>query len=131
MLLPRRRAKLAKGAKDKEHAVSQTPNTAIAAIGIDIGKNSLHVVGHDARGATVLRQNWSRGQVQARLANIPPCLLIQRLLKLLMRRITVMKQTKHSIRSHRCELVRGSHAGLFPNCPTIARKPGFIGCRSL
>ena len=35
----------------------QTPNTAIAVIGIDIGKNSFHVVGHDARGAIVLRQN--------------------------------------------------------------------------
>jgi hypothetical protein len=28
--------------------MSQTPNTAIAVIGIDIGKNSFHVVGHDA-----------------------------------------------------------------------------------
>src|SRR5260370_291203 len=64
-----------KGAKDKEHAMSQTPNTAIAVIGIDIGKNSFHVVGHDARGAIVLRQKWSRGQVEARLANIPPCLI--------------------------------------------------------
>jgi transposase len=61
------------GAKDKEHAMSQTPNTAIAMIGIDIGKNSFHVVGHDARGAIVLRQKWSRGQVEARLANMPPC----------------------------------------------------------
>ena len=42
--------------------MSQTPNTAIAVIGIDIGKNSFHVVGHDARGAIVLRQKWSRGQ---------------------------------------------------------------------
>ncbi len=47
MLLPRQQAKLARGAKDKEHAMSQTPNTAIAVIGIDIGKNSFHVVGHD------------------------------------------------------------------------------------
>ena len=46
---------LARGAKDKEHAMSQTLNTAIAVIGIDIGKNSFHVVGHDARGAIVLR----------------------------------------------------------------------------
>src|SRR6202165_1425444 len=53
----------------------QTSNTAIAVIGIDIGKNSFHVVGHDARGAIVLRQKWSRGQVEARLANIPPCLI--------------------------------------------------------
>ena len=42
--------------------MSQTPNTAIAVIGIDIGKNSFHVVGHDARGAIVLRQKWSRGR---------------------------------------------------------------------
>ena len=55
--------------------MSQTTNTAIAVIGIDIGKNSFHVVGHDARGAIVLRQKWSRGQVEARLANIPPCLI--------------------------------------------------------
>src|SRR5258705_5034862 len=63
------------GAKDKEHAMSQTANTAIAVIGIDIGKNSFHVVGHVARGAIVLRQKWSRGQVEARLANLPPCLI--------------------------------------------------------
>src|SRR6202163_2705386 len=55
--------------------MSQTLNTAIAVIGIDIGKNSFHVVGHDARGAIVLRQKWSRGQVEARLANLPPCLI--------------------------------------------------------
>jgi transposase len=55
--------------------MSQTPNTAIAVIGIDIGKNSFHVVGHDARGAIVRRQKWSRGQVEARLANMPPCLI--------------------------------------------------------
>ena len=55
--------------------MSQTANTAIAVIGIDIGKNSFHVVGHDARGAIVLRQKWSRGQMEARLANMPPCLI--------------------------------------------------------
>ena len=31
--------------------MSQTPNTAIAAIGLDVGKNSFHVVGHNARVA--------------------------------------------------------------------------------
>ena len=56
MLLPRQQAKLARGAKDKEHVMSQTPNTAIAVIGIDIGKNSFHVVGHDASGAILLQQ---------------------------------------------------------------------------
>ena len=55
--------------------MSQTLNAAIAVVGIDIGKNSFHVVGLDARGAIVLRQKWSRGQVEARLANIPPCLI--------------------------------------------------------
>ena len=51
--------------------MSQIPNTAIAVIGIDIGKNSFHVVGHDSRGAIILRQKWSRGQVEARL-EVPP-----------------------------------------------------------
>jgi Transposase len=50
-------------------------NSGIAAIGIDIGKNSFHVVGQDERGALVLRQKWSRGQVEARLANLPACLI--------------------------------------------------------
>ena len=59
MLLPLRQAKLARGAKEKEHAMPKKLNTAIAVIGIDIGKNSFHVVGHDARGAIVLRQKWS------------------------------------------------------------------------
>ena len=44
-----------------------------AVIGIDIGKNSFHIVGQNQRGAVVLRQKWSRGQVEARLANLPPC----------------------------------------------------------
>src|ERR1700741_4091006 len=55
--------------------MSQKLNSAIAAIGIDIGKNSFHVVGQDERGAIVLRQKWSRGQVEARLANLPACLI--------------------------------------------------------
>src|SRR5262245_59231228 len=55
--------------------MSQTLNTSIAVVGIDIGKNSFHLVGQDRRGAIVLRQRWSRGQVDARLANLPPCLI--------------------------------------------------------
>jgi transposase len=55
--------------------MSQKPNTAVAVVGIDIGKNSFHIIGHDQRGAIVLRQKWSRGQVEARLANMPPCLI--------------------------------------------------------
>jgi hypothetical protein len=48
---------------------------AVAFVGIDIGKNSFHVVGLDERGAIVLRQKWSRGQVEARFSNMPPCLI--------------------------------------------------------
>jgi hypothetical protein len=55
--------------------MSQPINTPIAAVGIDVGKNSFHVVGLDERGAIVLRQKWSRGQVEARFANMPPCLI--------------------------------------------------------
>src|SRR5205814_6290344 len=58
-----------------EHAMSEKPISAVAVIGIDIGKNSFHVVGHDDRGAIVLRQKWSRGQVEARFANMPACLI--------------------------------------------------------
>jgi hypothetical protein len=36
--------------------------------------------------------------------------LIQQLVKLLMRRISVMKQIKYSIKSHRYELVHGEDA---------------------
>src|SRR6266540_962386 len=65
-----------KGRQDKEHAMPSKLNIAIASvIGIDIGKNSFHVVGQDQRGTIVLRQKWSRGQVEARLANLPPCLI--------------------------------------------------------
>jgi transposase len=65
---------LASGTADKEHAMSQILNT-VAVIGIDIGKNSFHVVGLDGDGAIVLRQKWSRGQIEARLANAPLCLI--------------------------------------------------------
>jgi transposase len=47
----------------------------VATLGIDIGKNSFHLVGLDARGAIVLRQKLSRGQVEQRLANMPSCLI--------------------------------------------------------
>jgi transposase len=55
--------------------MSNQSNATVATMGIDIGKNSFHVVGLDQRGAIVLRQKWSRGQVEARLANMPPCLV--------------------------------------------------------
>ena len=53
----------------------KTARNATTVIGIDIGKNSLHVVGLDWRGAIVLRQRWSRDQVETRFADMPPCLV--------------------------------------------------------
>jgi hypothetical protein len=38
VLLPRQRSKLARGTKDKEHAMSQNSNTSIAVVGIDIAR---------------------------------------------------------------------------------------------
>jgi transposase len=55
--------------------MSQTLNVEISAVGIDIGKDSFHIIGHDERGAIVLRQRCLRGQVEARFANMPPCLI--------------------------------------------------------
>ena len=48
---------------------------AVTAIGIDMGKNTLHMVGLDSRGAIVLREKVSRGRITSRLANLPPCLI--------------------------------------------------------
>src|ERR1035437_9867945 len=66
---------LVRGTKDKEHAMAEALKNSLAFVGIDVGKNSFHVVGLDKCGAIVLRQKWSRGQVEARFANMPPCLI--------------------------------------------------------
>ena len=63
------------GLHSKGRAMPNPASNQIAIIGIDIGKNSFHIVGLDKRGAIVLRQKWSRGQVEARLANMPSCLI--------------------------------------------------------
>jgi transposase len=55
--------------------MSSKSSSAVATVGIDIGKNSFHAIGLDERGAIVLRQKWSRGQLEGRLANTPPCLI--------------------------------------------------------
>ena len=48
---------------------------AVATIGVDIGKNTFHLVGLGRNGAIVVPQKLSRRQVEARLANMPPCLI--------------------------------------------------------
>jgi transposase len=55
--------------------MSNKSTSIVATMGIDIGKNAFHVVGLDPRGAIVLRQKWSRSQIEARVANLPPCLI--------------------------------------------------------
>src|SRR5215475_2038133 len=55
--------------------MAEKPTSVTAVIGIDIGKHTFHVVGLDGRGAIVVRHKWSRGQVETRLANMPPCLI--------------------------------------------------------
>ena len=47
----------------------------VAVLGIDIGKNTFHLVGLNEGGAITLRRKLSRGQLEARLANLPPCLV--------------------------------------------------------
>jgi transposase len=65
-----------RGAPKTRSPLWQTqPKQSIAFVGIDIGKNSFHVVGLDESGAIVLRQKWSRSQVEARFANMAPSLI--------------------------------------------------------
>jgi len=44
-------------------------------IGIDTGKNTLHLIGLDDKGAIVLREKIARSRIKARLANVPRCLI--------------------------------------------------------
>src|SRR2546429_898281 len=56
------------------HTHQKSPD-AVAVIGVDIGKNTFHLVGLDKRGAIVLRTKVSRSQLERRLANVPGCLV--------------------------------------------------------
>ncbi len=53
----------------------KTDTVGVRTIGIDTGKNTLHLVGVDDSGVIVLREKLSRDRVAARLANMPPCLI--------------------------------------------------------
>src|SRR3974377_1304314 len=65
------------GCENQEHPMPRATSSTnlIATIGIDIGKNTFHAIGLDDKGAIILRQKLSRGQVYARFATIPPCLI--------------------------------------------------------
>jgi Transposase len=53
----------------------QTNAIAVTTIGIDTGKNTLHLIGLDEHGTIVLREKLARGRIRTRLANVPPCLI--------------------------------------------------------
>jgi transposase len=63
--------------KHEEHiTMSRNAATAVVhAIGVDTGKNTLHLIGLDDQGAIVLREKVSRSRIAARLANVPQCLI--------------------------------------------------------
>ena len=53
----------------------KTAATVAHTIGIDPGKNTLHLIGLDGKGTIVLREKIARGRIAARLANVPRCLI--------------------------------------------------------
>lgn len=55
--------------------MTRTATKQVTTIGIDIGKNTFHLIGLDASGSIVLRQKLTRGQVRERLVNLPPCVI--------------------------------------------------------
>ena len=55
-MLPRARRKLPKERSQHRSTVMPGTNLSVASMGIDIGKNSFHVVGPDRHGAIVVGQ---------------------------------------------------------------------------
>jgi transposase len=53
----------------------KTDNAVVHTIGIDTGKNTLHLVGLDEKSTIVLREKVSRNRIAARLVNVSPCLV--------------------------------------------------------
>src|SRR6202795_1874979 len=53
----------------------KTDTATIRTIGIDTGKNTLHLIGLDEKGTIVLREKVARGRIGARLVNVPQCLI--------------------------------------------------------
>src|SRR5438105_4547495 len=66
---------LADRATQRTRPISSTFTSTIATIGVDLGKNTFHLVGLDRRGAIVSQLKLSRGQIERRLANVAPCLI--------------------------------------------------------
>src|SRR3984893_18555037 len=66
-----------RASKHEEHAamLQKTNAVALRTIGIDTGKNTLHLIGLDQQGTIVLREKLARGRIGRRLANASPCLI--------------------------------------------------------
>jgi hypothetical protein len=66
VLTPLQQAMPVRDTKAKGPATAEALKISVAVVGIDIGKNSFHVVGLDKFGVILLPPKWSRGQVEAR-----------------------------------------------------------------
>src|SRR4029077_8569404 len=53
----------------------RTNAIAVSTIGIDTGKNTLHMIGLDEKGEIILREKISRSRIASRLVNVGPCLV--------------------------------------------------------
>src|SRR6516165_4482647 len=61
---------------EEQIAMSKRTNAiAVSTIGIDTGKNTLHMIGLDEKGVIVLREKVFRSRIAARLVNVRPCLV--------------------------------------------------------
>ena len=49
----------------------KTDTATVRTIGIDTGKNTLHMIGLDEKGTIVLREKVARGRIAARLVSVP------------------------------------------------------------
>jgi transposase len=54
---------------------SKADTAVVRTIGIDTGKNTLHMIGLNEKGAIVLREKVSRTRIAKRFVNVPPCLI--------------------------------------------------------
>jgi ribosomal protein S6E (S10) len=57
------------------HTHQKSPDPVATSIGLDIGKNTFHLVGLNKRGGIAMRTKVSRSHLVRRLVNLPPCLI--------------------------------------------------------
>lgn len=55
--------------------LSDSADTKIAVLGIDLGTNTFHAIGLDKRGKIVFRRKFTRTALETWVANLPPCLV--------------------------------------------------------